>query len=64
MEAEEEEGSKGLNGMLNAFMNDHPTSAQRVAAVEGQIKQEGLDRTALETGLQRYLEATKAYRQA
>ncbi|MDB5096157.1 MAG: bepA [Cyanobacteria bacterium RYN_339] len=61
MEGEEKQGSHGLNGLLSGFMNDHPTSVQRVAAVEGQIKQEGLDRTAKETGVAPYLAATQAY---
>jgi hypothetical protein len=64
MEAQEEQGSHGLSGMFNGFMNDHPTSVQRVAAVEGQIKAEGLDRTAKETGVERYLAATKDYQPA
>jgi predicted Zn-dependent protease len=64
MEAQEEQGSKGLSGLLNGFMNDHPTSKQRVAAVEAQIKQEGLDRTAKATGVETYMAATQAYRKA
>jgi predicted Zn-dependent protease len=63
MEVTEQQNAKGLSGLVSGFMNDHPTSVERVAAVESQIKQEGLDASAKDTGAARYLLQTLAYRQ-
>jgi predicted Zn-dependent protease len=54
--------AKGFFGMLEEYMNDHPSSASRVKAIRDQIAAEKLGGGKNDLGEQRYLDATAKYR--
>ena len=56
--------AKGLFGMLEEYMNDHPSSASRVKAIRDQIAAEKLGGGKNDRNEEAYLQATAKYRTA
>jgi predicted Zn-dependent protease len=56
--------AKGLFGMLEEYMNDHPSSASRVKAIRAQIDAEKLGGGKNDRNDEAYLKATAKYRPA